>query len=368
MTVAAGGGCGGQPATKLSTVFYPPPPQVPRVQFLVRYQNSKDLGSAAGGFRKFVTGESEKIDQLNKPHAAVLYLDKLYVCDSRRGQVVIMDLGTREMTALGEEESFTFGKPLSIAITADGTKYVADNTRKRIFVFDAGDRFLRSFGVDGQFGPSSVAVHGERLYVADIDDHEVEVLDRESGDVIATTTGSENSETGVFLMPANLTVDHRGSLYVTDLLSCNIHVFDSNLTFVRNISHGGDTFGSLGRPRGIAVDSTGLVFVADAAFENVQVFSPEGELLLFFGGPSVTPGGMYLPSGVTITYEGLDDLSQFADDRFEMEYAIVVANQYGPNGVSIYGFGKGKEGYFESSAIGPDRTPADSLTDTTHVE
>lgn len=350
------GGCGGKASLRVETVFYPAPPLAPRVQFLTRYQNGADMGIKVGGFQKFITGQKEQTNALQKPHSAVYHDGKLYVCDSRRGEVVIMDLKKKKISSLGAGESFSFGKPLSIAIADDGYKYVADNFKRRVYVFDENDRYSRSFGKDGQFGPTSVAVFANKLYVADILDNEVEVLDRFTGEVIASTIGSKESISNEFRMPVNIAVDYSGNLYVSDLLAGNIQVFDTSLSFLRNIGELGDQVAQFARPRGVAVDSAGYIYVADAAFENVQVFTPEGELALFFGGPSVQPGGLYLPSGVTICYDDLDLFSQFVDERFDMKYAIIVANQYGPNGISIYGFGDGKEGYFDEIPPAPKDT------------
>ncbi|MFQ5499244.1 MAG: hypothetical protein ACE5FH_06200 [Candidatus Zixiibacteriota bacterium] len=343
-------GCGGKATTRLETVFYPPLPQNPRIQFLTKYHTSKDVGTKVSGFQKFITGQKEQVDALLKPHSSTYYRGKLYVCDSRRGEVVIMDVLEGKMYSLGEKESFEFGKPLCIAISNDGTKYIADNFKRRVYVFDQSDRFVRTIGSEGQFGPTSVAVYGNKLYVADAVDNEVEVLNRHSGELIATTKGSENAPTNVFRMPVNLTVDHKGNLYVSDLLAGNVQVFDSSLSYLRTIGELGDRLGQFGRPRGVAVDSSGFVFVADASFENVQVFSPDGELVLYFGGPSVQPGGLYLPSGVTIAYSNLDIFSKFVDKRFDMKYALIVTNQYGPNGISIYAFGEGKDSYFDKES------------------
>ncbi len=141
-------------------------------------------------------------------------------------------------------------------------------------------------------------------------------------------------------------MDDSGYVYVSDLLAANLHVFTSDLEFVRNIGRQGDQLGQFGRPRGIAVDRDGFVYVTDAAFENCQVFRRDGALAIFFGGPGLDPGRMYLPAGVTISYEGIEYFRDYIDDRFVPEYLLFVANQYGPNGVSIYAVGHGKPGVF----------------------
>lgn len=350
--------CGGKSTLKENTQFYPPPPQTPRVQFLTRYHSNEDLGIKSGGFRKFVTGEKDQKDQLNKPHSAVYYKGKLYVADSRRFEVVIMDIANKKMSTLGKEEGIVFAKPLYVAIADDGFKYVADNGRKRIFVFNDKDQYQSVIGSEGQFSPTCVAVRGDKLYVADVKDKEVEIINRKSGEVIQTFRGSEDSPFKLFRMPVNLTVSPAGHLYVSDMLSNTVFEFDSTLKYIRNYGRPGDTYGTFTRARGLAVDSSGLLFVADAAFENVQIFQPDSaKLVLFFGGSGGDPGDMYLPSGVTIAYSDLDVFKQYVDPRFNLQYIIVVANQYSQDGVSIYGFGAGDDKYFDdfsSSPIAPD--------------
>lgn len=351
-------GCGGKSTLKENTHFYPPPPQMPRVQFLTRYHSSEDLGIKNSGFKAFVTGEKEKKDQLNKPHSAVYYKGKLYIPDSRRFEVVIMDIANKTMTTLGKEEGIVFAKPLYVAIADDGFKYVADNGRKRIFVFNAKDQYQSVIGEEGQFSPTCVAVRGDKLYVADVKDKEVEIINRKTGAVIQTFRGDKDSPFKTFRMPVNLTVSPAGHLYVSDMLSNTVFEFDSTLQYIRNYGRPGDTYGTFTRARGVAVDSSGLLFAVDAAFENVQIFEPDSaKLVLFFGGPGGDPGDMYLPSGITIAYSDLDVFKDYVDPRFNLDYVLVVANQYSQDGVSIYGFGKGLDKYFDDFSkepIAPD--------------
>ena len=112
----------------------------------------------------------------------------------------------------------------------------------------------------------------------------------------------------------------------------------------------------------MAVDQQGFVYVTDAAFENCQVFRRDGALAIFFGGPGLDPGRMYLPAGVTISYEGLEFFRDYVDDRFVPEYLVFVANQYGPNGVSVYAVGHGRAGVFG------DARPAEGAGRPAHPE
>ena len=49
-----------------------------------------------------------------------------------------------------------------------------------------------------------------------------------------------------------------------------------------------------------------------------------------------------LPAGIFIDYENIDYFSEFIDKDFNVEYLILVASQYGPRKISIFGFGRKK--------------------------
>jgi hypothetical protein len=43
---------------------------------------------------------------------------------------------------------------------------------------------------------------------------------------------------------------------------------------------------------------------------------------------------------VTIDYANVDVFKKYADPRFKIEYLILVASQFGPNKVDVFGFGR----------------------------
>ena len=102
----------------------------------------------------------------------------------------------------------------------------------------------------------------------------------------------------------------------------------------------GTGLGSFARPKGIALDRAGRMYVGDAAFENVQVFDAEGRLLLFFGQPGDKREGLNLPAGIAIDYDNVELFRAAADPKFAIEYLILVASQFGPNKVDVFGFGR----------------------------
>ena len=63
-------------------VFFPPPPEMPRLQFLKSISGPDDLGAAeASSFQRFVLGDAETEPGISKPYGMDIFDGKLYVCD-----------------------------------------------------------------------------------------------------------------------------------------------------------------------------------------------------------------------------------------------------------------------------------------------
>jgi len=160
--------------------------------------------------------------------------------------------------------------PLAIAIADDGTKYVADDQVQSIVVFDASDRYVRSFG-HKDFRPVSVAIHGNELYAANYKASRIEVFDRTSGELLRTI-GTPGKKHGEMYGPLGVAVDNAGNVYVDDVINCRVQKFDASGKFVSTFGSQGDRPGAFTRPKHLAVDTDGVIYVVDAAFQNVQMF------------------------------------------------------------------------------------------------
>jgi DNA-binding beta-propeller fold protein YncE len=216
---------------------------------------------------------------------------------------------------------------------------VTDTGRNQILVFDRDERFLSAFGTEGQFKPVDTAIAGERLYVADIQHHQIHVLEKKTGKPLFTF-GKAGSAIGELFHPTNIAIGPEGDVYVVETSNFRVQRFTPDGKSVRIYGEVGSDLGNFSRPKGIAIDRTGRVYVGDSAFENVQIFDNDGNLLLFFGQPGDKSEGLNLPAGVTIDYANVDLFRRYADPRFSIEYVIMVASQFGPNKVDVFGFGK----------------------------
>ena len=49
---------------------------------------------------------------------------------------------------------------------------------------------------------------------------------------------------------------------------------------------------------------------------------------------------MFLPAGIHIDYDNVDLFREYAVDGAQLEFVVLVTNQFGPHKVAVYGFGQ----------------------------
>jgi hypothetical protein len=337
-------GCAAPQKKESFNLFYPPPPELPRLQWLTAFTGAKDVERERSAFDKFVIGEEDNRRRLDKPYGVALYNGKIYVCDTNR-TVMVFDLEKRTFGPL--EDAKGPGKlvqPLNISVDRDGNKYVSDPVRGQIVIFDRDDKYVKAFGSSGEWKPVDAIVLDDRLYVADMKNGSVEVLDKATGQKLKRIGRAGKPEENLY-MPTNLAFDKNGILYVSDIGKFAILKYDRDGHFRESLGKLGTNPGSFARPKGIAIDRENRLYVVDAAFDNVQVFSSQNLMLLWFGHfgkVGLNPGELYLPAKVSVNYDDIRYFQQYADPNFEIEYLVLVTSQFGDNMVNVFGFGKEK--------------------------
>jgi DNA-binding beta-propeller fold protein YncE len=352
-------GCAGAPSQvpqAQGTAFYPPLPNPPRIQHLKTLTGERDLGAPASGLAKFVLGDDTTAQQLKQPYGVAMFQGKLYVVDSRAPGLAIFDLAKQRFELMTGAPNGRMKRPINITIDADGTKYVTDTGRDQVLVFDRDDRFVAAYGAEGQFKPVDTAIAGERLYVVDIQHHQVHVLEKRTGKLLFTF-GSAGSQVGELYHPTNIAIGADGDVYVVETSNFRVQRFTAAGKPLRMYGQIGAERGNFSRPKGIALDRNGRLYVGDSAFQNVQIFDNDGRLLLFFGQPGGDAEGLNLPAGVTIDYDNVQYFRSYADPRFNIEYLIFVVSQFGPNKVDVFGYGK-MYGMDYASEPGPAAKPS----------
>jgi len=342
----------------IGPVFYPPLPNSPRIQYLTTIASERDLAVRKDSFADFIVGEEKEAQRLTQPYGVALYKGKLYVADTGAGGLAIFDLAQQRFSFMTGSGAGRIKRPINIRIDADGTRYVTDTGRDQVLVYDRDDRFIKAFGVEGQFRPVDLAIGGDRLYVADIAHHQIQVLEKTTGRLLFKF-GKPGSGEGELFHPTNIALGPDGDIYVVETSNFRVQRFTAEGKPVRTYGTVGSAPGSFARPKGIAMDKAGRLLIGDAAFQNVQIFDNSGKLLMYFGQTDGRADGLNLPAGVTVDYENIAMFRRFADPKFKIDYLILVASQFGPNKVDIFGFGKMKDmDYSEGKpVVSPAATP-----------
>ncbi len=342
LVAAVMAGCATSTETKSArgAVFYPPLPNPPRIQYLATFSGPNDVGAARSEFLDFVVGkESTDVEAIKKPYGVAIHDGRIFVADTRGGGYAVFDLENRRFRMVRGAGGGKLPKPINITVEPDGTIYVTDTVRDQVVVFDKDDNFVRAYGATGQFKPGDVAIADDRLYISDLKHHEVQVLDRQSGNLLFKI-GKAGSKDGEFIYPTNLAIGPDRNLYVTDTGNFRIEKFTLDGKFIRSFGAVGSGFGQFARPKGVALDRDGRLYAVDAAFQNIQVLSPDGRLLMFFGADGDDPDNINLPTQVVVDYDNVRYFQRYADPKFRLEYVILVASQFGASKVNVYGFGR----------------------------
>ncbi len=333
----------------LAPVFFPPPPDPPKLQFLVSYSGAEDFGGAKTNFLEtFLWGAPEKKPgRIGQPYGVAIHKGKIYVCDVGQGQIKVLDLNKNKFSTFPAGRGLK--NPWNIFIEPDGTKYITDPESGTVFVYNNEDKLVSYLGQGLGIVPLGVAVRGNNLYITDDNSDQILVLDKVSGKVLQRIGKQAKEEARIepdeFRMIADLALDQQGNIYASDKDKYRVTRFDASGKFVQTYGRYGSLPGSLVRAKGVAVDREDRLWVVDAGpAMAVKVYrGSDGQLLTFFGSPTSDkpePGFMYLPAAIHIDYDNVDLFRKYAVDGAQLEFLVIVTNQFGPHKVTVYGFGK----------------------------
>lgn len=324
--------------------FFPPSPDEPRIQFLTSFSSDLDIGRDSK-FVDFITGVPTAEKQLVKPYGLAMRDGRIFVCDTVAGVIQVFDLVKKRADYFTPKGDGRLQTPINIAFDKDGTRYVADNGRQQVLIYDKDGVFVAAIGTTGEMAPCDVAVAGDRILIADLKAHCVRVYDKKERKPLFTIPRDPKATEGKLFSPANMAVDEKGRVFVSDIGGSVVQVYDSEGAPLRTIGKPGVGLGMFARPKGVAVDHTGITYVVDANeyTEFVQMFDPEGRLLMFFGKPGTSIyGELILPAGITIDYDNVAHFKKYVAPGYDCEYVILVTSQFGSRKVNAYGFLKKK--------------------------
>ena len=348
--------CAGSKMDAQKTVFFPPLPDEPRVQFLTAINDSSFLEEKSA-FTSLISGIEGPIvtTRLLKPYGIAMHKGLIYVCDTVPNTVFRIDLKGKKFESIkGNSGSGGLKKPVNLAIDEEGTLYVADSLRNEIMVYTGDGDFVRTYGRGILTKPVAVAVDKENIYVLDTNDRVIKVLDRKSG-ALVREFGKNAAMGDNMALPIGLAIDAKGFLYVTNAATGRVLKLDTDGHVVLSFGKIGDFLGEFTRPKGIAVDKQERMYIVDAGNQNVQIFDQERRLLLVFGSPGLNRGSLNLPAGIMTTTEIPDYFRQFVDPKFEVENLIFVTSQgqSGTEMLNVYAIGRYTGSFMKPEELEP---------------
>ena len=322
-------------------IFYPAAPAVARYQYLTSFSEEKDLSAGHKSFATFVTGEAPVSKRIIKPYGLALHGETLYVCDTIAFAIDIINLRTGKMRFFRPEGDGRLGKPINIAVDEEGAFYVADTAWGMVLMYGPDEQFRGAIGKRGVNKPSDVVVRGNRLYICDLLQRAIRVLDKRTHEELFRIPRKDDVPESILRSPVNIAVGEDGRVCVSDFGDFSVKLYDATGRFMLKVGELGDHIGGMVRPKGVALDHANRFYVVDAATEVVQVFDEQGRLLIFFGEPAGSKVGLVLPAKVVLSYDEkvMDLFRKYLSPDFVAEYLIFVTSQYGPRKINVYAFG-----------------------------
>src|SRR3989338_2562629 len=123
-------------AEKPEPIFYPPPPDESRLQFLISFSSSDDFEASPSAFRKFIVGDEKKTKPIVKPYGVSVNGKKVYICDTVHNGIDILDFETRTFKYFRPKEESQLIDPINLDFDPAGNLYAADARRGQVVMFD----------------------------------------------------------------------------------------------------------------------------------------------------------------------------------------------------------------------------------------
>ena len=309
-------GCGGEEVRQEAPVLaYPAPPDAPRFFYERTLRSSFDVKEITGAdkLKMFATGSLGSATGLAKPYGIAARKGRVYVTDTVKRGVLMFDVPGKEFKMIGTEGPGTLQKPIGIDITKEGELFVADNSAKRVVVFNEDGKFLRAFGDRSILSrPSGVAVSPDGMHAYVIDTggvgtqaHHLYIFNAKTGE-LEKTIGTRGRADGEFNLALQVTAAEDGTIYVSDSGNFRVQAFNPDGSHKLSFGTVGRKVGNFARPKGVSTDPEGNIYVVDSAFGNFQIFNSKAQLLMFIGqrGQQGNPGQYMLPAGITVDEDG----------------------------------------------------------------
>lgn len=232
-----------------------------------------------------------------------------YICEYKGQRIVRVESGGKItiLAGTGKEgnsgdgaaaSTATLRDPHGIALSQSGQMYVADTLNHTIRRIDLKTNVITTIagtgekGFSGDGGPAAKAQFNgtfalalnkanDRLYVADLSNRRVRMIDLKSG-IISTIAGNgQNGEpsdgaeaaSSPLVDPRAVTVDSKGNVYILERRGNALRVVDAKGK-IRTLIRPGSVTPDLNGPKHLCVDGRDSVIIADAENHLIRRYDP----------------------------------------------------------------------------------------------
>jgi tripartite motif-containing protein 71 len=269
-----------------------------------------------GGFLRSFGSSGRAPGQFNTPMGlAVDAAGYRAVADSVNGRIVLLapDGAVAAVWGSPNPGPTILQRPVAVAFDAGGNAFVLDQRRARIFVFDrASGTPRRSIAAQGRgpgrlLDPSALAIDGNGvIHVADTGNQRVARFAAD-GTYLGAITGTGRIH-GIAVTPDGTRT------YVSGTRN-RITVYGPGGEELNWFGGTGNKLGKLSVPAQLTLDAAGDLWVADRGNHRVQRFGPEGQRLGMFGRRGTGSGEFLRPTGVAVDCRGVVSVTDVDNNR-----------------------------------------------------
>jgi DNA-binding beta-propeller fold protein YncE len=192
------------------------------------------------------------------------------------------------------------------------------------FLFDVGETSLSApFGLHSDKG---------RLYITDISSKSIYIFDKKEDETI-TVEGSDDEN---FLYPIDVVTDVDGNIFVSDSVRAKIYVFEKDGDFSYSISNR-----VIQRPIGIAISKDNKkLYVVDSVASKIHILTPKGKFIKSVGKKGFNDGEFNRPTFIDIGKDGKIYVTDSMNHRVQiLDSDGKFINKFGHIGQEIGSFG-----------------------------
>ena len=203
--------------------------------------------------------------------------------------------------------------PFGVAIDSTDCIYITDSQKRKIVKLSKDMTLLKTYSSNQASQLSGVAVVGDEVMVCDDENHCIHVYTTELKYV--RQIGSPGKAPGQFSDIVDISSDQHGNLYVCDYFNSCIVVLSNSGEFLHLIDSSGVI--KLRCPCGVCVAGQ-YVYVADWDKHNISVFTTEGAYVTSFGHRGSNEGDFKCPLGVCVDKDGFVYVSDFSNHKVQI--------------------------------------------------